>query len=218
MLAGHPADSGTPVKAAAAKGHTKKHAVKHHKHKAHHHTAKHHPAASGHTSHITVHKAKVHTKAKHATHHEARGLALSPGDVACCAAEALAASLRLSGVPVSDEDVLALYWHTADDPEAGASIEATLEAAWRYGLGGVRPASHDQISLPGGQLHAATLGELDDLAARGLHGGSLILGVDLPGPHTVLATPDGWWSWGEAWCPCEFPDAVIEEAWAVTWA
>ena len=45
-----------------------------------------------------------------------------------------------------------------------------------------------------------------------------ILGVDLPGPHTVLATPDGWWSWGEPWCPwCDFPDAVIEEAWVVSW-
>lgn len=47
---------------------------------------------------------------------------------------------------------------------------------------------------------------------------ALILGVDLPGPHAVLATADGWWSWGELHCPCEFPDAVIEEAWAVSWS
>ena len=46
--------------------------------------------------------------------------------------------------------------------------------------------------------------------------GDLILGVDLPGSHAVLATADGWWSWGELYCPCEFPDAVIEEAWAVS--
>lgn len=169
------------------------HAHKHHKAHKHHHIAK-------------KHKGQVH-----------RGLAI--GDAAaCCAAEALAASLRLAGLSVADEDVLALYFNTARHPDEGASIEETLEAAWLYGLGGVRPASHDQISLPLGQLHAAALGELDELAARGFHGGSLILGVDLPGPHTVLATPDGWWSWGELWCPwCEFPDAVIEEAWEVAW-
>jgi len=45
----------------------------------------------------------------------------------------------------------------------------------------------------------------------------LILGVDLPGPHAVLAVPGGWHSWGELYDPAAFPDAVIEEAWAVTW-
>ena len=45
-------------------------------------------------------------------------------------------------------------------------------------------------------------------------GHALILGVDVPGPHCVLATPDGWWSWGELHDP--WP-ARIEEAWAVRW-
>lgn len=47
---------------------------------------------------------------------------------------------------------------------------------------------------------------------------ALILGLALPeGPHAVLATADGWWSWGELYDPSGFPGAVIEEAWAVTW-
>lgn len=45
----------------------------------------------------------------------------------------------------------------------------------------------------------------------------LILGVDLPGPHAVLTVPGGWWSWGEPYDPATWPDAVVEEAWAVTW-
>ena len=147
-------------------------------------------------------KAKVTAKAKPATHAKAVALALGDG-VACCAAEALAASLRLQGVRVSDEDVMALYWHTAGDPDAGASIQATLEAAWRFGLGGVRPAWY---------MEAAT-GEL-------LYAGNapLILGLELPGPHAVLADNGGWWSWGELHDPAEWPDAVVESAWAVTWA
>ena len=100
--------------------------ITHIKHPPPGHKAKHKPAA----------KAKHKGTTKHGT--KKRGLSL--GDVQCCAAEALAASLRLAGHTVSDEDVLALYWHTASDPEAGASILATLEAAWRFGLGGVRPA------------------------------------------------------------------------------
>src|SRR5258708_22438339 len=59
--------------------------------------------------------------------------------VACCAAEALAASLRLAGWRVSDADVLALYERTAGGPDAGASISETLEAAQRFGLAAVRP-------------------------------------------------------------------------------
>ena len=44
---------------------------------------------------------------------------------------------------------------------------------------------------------------------------ALILGVDVPGPHCVLATADGWWSWGELhdpW-PCR-----VDQAWAVSWS
>lgn len=250
MLAGHPAGCDDPVKAASAKGHTRKHTVTHHKHTAHHHTAKHHPGHTGHTHHVTHHKATVHTKAHHPHHAKARGLALGDS-VACCAATALAESARLQGFRVSDEDVLALYWHTADDPDAGATIEATLEAAWRFGLAGVRPGSVRLLKPHIGAADRDAVIEADLFglgAARGpVHGGNhgleaaactalfpadavaladfrvremhtLILGVDLPGPHTVLAAGGRWWSWGESWCPCEFPDAVIEEAWEIRWA
>jgi hypothetical protein len=80
------------------------------------------------------------TRKQHAVQAKKRGLALGSA-VACCSHEALAASLRLSGWPVSDADVLALYWHTARDEHAGASILATLEAAGEFGLAGVRPVS-----------------------------------------------------------------------------
>jgi hypothetical protein len=44
--------------------------------------------------------------------------------------------------------------------------------------------------------------------------GHLILSVDVPGPHAVLATADGWWSWGELYdpWPCR-----VSDAWAVSW-
>ena len=259
--------------------------------------------------HSTSKKTKAHKSTKHKSAHASKKRGLALGDsVACCAAEALAASARLQGFRVDDEDVLALYWHTASDPDAGASIMATLEAAWRYGLGGVRPASfgfapcpdggavyqrvgrHGELRLrdiyerdeqvdrcdikdvgQGKQLvHAETpaaahfqvghdvpvpwdaslghlIGELlsgpvldlpvdpyrlHDLGSlerafvdsgamppRGLrHGDTLLLGVELPGPHTVLAAPDGWWSWGEPHDPAEWPDAVVEAAWAVSWS
>ena len=93
------------------------------------------------------------------------------------------------------------YLRTAGDPDAGAPIVATLEAASESGLAGVRPGSYSPI-----------IQFLDSGYPSGV-----ILGVNLPGPHAVLATPDGWWSWGELWCLCEFPDAVIEEAWEVSW-
>jgi hypothetical protein len=179
-----------------------------------------HTTTSKHKATTTKHKATAkHTTTKKRT--------LSPGDVGCCTAEALAMSLRLQGVRVADEDVLALYWHTASDPEAGASIVATLEAAWRFGLGGVRPAwlaeeVLDYPPLPFGQRLRdrlkPDLSESDDLIGfRPVHGTSLILGVEMPGPHTLLAAPDGLWSWGEPFNPSEWPGMVVEEAWAVTW-
>ena len=94
-------------------------------------------------------------------------------------------------------DVLALYRSTADSAEEGASIAATLEAALTFGLAGVRPVSFEAVP------------DLDDPRP-------LLLGVDLPGRHTVLSA-GGWISWGQWYPPGAFPDAVIEEAWAVTW-
>jgi hypothetical protein len=149
------------------------------------------------------HKAAMkaaHTRAKNvarAKAHPRRGLALGEG-VACCSAEALAASLRRSGWPVTDADVLALYRLTAGGPDDGAPILATLEAAAEYGLAGVRLASYD-------------------LSETYVSARSLILGVDLPGAHAVLDTGSEWVTWGEAWPVTAFPDAVIEEAWAIEW-
>jgi hypothetical protein len=149
-------------------------------------------------------KSAAAKKAKKAKHHPKRQLALGEG-VACCSAEALAASLRLAGRPAGDDDVLELYWRTADDADAGASILATLEAAARFGLAGVRPASFAPVGL------ADPWRPLDE-GHRGV-----ILGLDLPGPHAVLDDGRAWWSWGNPYDPAAFPDAVIEEAWEVTW-
>jgi hypothetical protein len=212
------------VKKTAAKGHTKKHA---HATKKHAKTAKHHPTAHQlHMQHMQ-HLGLVHVKAKPAAHAKAR--ALSPGDVACCGAEALAASLRLAGVSVTGADVLALHRLAGADDETGAPLPVLLEAAAEFGLAGCRPAwlgiplaaAQDVFEMADGVLdELVDAGE--GLAAVGaVHGGKgtgLILGVDLPGPHAVLATPDCWRSWGDTWCPCEFPDAAVEEAWAVSWS
>jgi hypothetical protein len=212
--------------------------------------AKHTPTA--HKRSATAHKQTarvVHMSAK-----AAKARALSLGDVSCCSADALAWSLRLAGWPVADADVLALYRLTADSPDAGASIVATLDAAYVFGLAGVRPLSFQAVNvgvecaladaagsggaiaklegcdltsrdhLPHlGDAQAEACGDFGDLqqsSGGGFHGvqrTNLILGVELPGAHTVLAAEGYWWSWGDLYDPAGFPDAVIEEAWAVTW-
>lgn len=212
-------------------------------------TAKHAPldAHQKHLEHLHLlheehlaHEAHIHAVATPPAHAKPR--TLSMGDVGCCSAEALAASLRLAGMPVSDEDVLGLYWHTASNPDTGASIETTLEAAWRFGLGGVRPVFEELTGVgawrrlvlkPQSQLKplrpcpatawdwldfARTFRDLPRYrAATSRQPAGMILGVELPGSHAVLATPEGWWSWGELHDPADFPDAAIEEAWAVIW-
>lgn len=120
---------------------------------------------------------------------------LSIGSVSCCSAEAFAASLRLIGHHVTERDVLDLYFRTAFGPEDGATILDTYRAASVYGLAGMFPY---------------WIGPADgsDLA---------VVGLELPGPHAVLATPEGWHTWGEVQQPTEWPEAVIEEAWAIRW-
>jgi hypothetical protein len=148
----------------------------------------------------TAAKAKGHTAHKTKTKATAkRGLALGD-ELACCAAEAVAVSLRELGVYVADEAVLELFEASRGDPAQGALITDVLQAVSRRGLAGWKLASWDWIDLGG---------ILPDTA---------ILGLDLPGPHTVLATPEGWWSWGELHSPDEFPYAVVEEAWKVSWS
>jgi len=163
------------------------------------------------------------------------------GDVALCSARAVAESLRIAlGRPVSDEDVLTLYWHTADSPDAGASILATLEAASEFGLAGVRLAGvgawrrlvlkpqpdsgpPDGVPLPGEGLaclcqHVKGLALVPGCGLPPACQASIVLGVELPGSHAVTLGPDGaWWSWGEPHDPADFPGAVVEEAWEVTW-
>jgi hypothetical protein len=155
------------------------------------------------------------------------GLALAPGDVSCCAAQALAASLRLAlGTAVHEEDVLALYWRTAADPDEGASILDTLRAAREYGLSGIRPASFSRCDGAPAEIPASSVSALPAAVARpgtsreSTRGtASLLLRLDLPeGPHAVTAAPGGtWWSWGEPYAPEDFAGAVIDQAWAVTW-
>lgn len=213
------------MKQKAAHGHakkqsgTKKHAAAGGKHHPAHQHAHHQPAKAQHPK-------TAHTKAKHPHHTKARQL--SPGyDVACCSVEALAASLRLSGRPVSADDVFALYWRTARDPDAGASILATLEAAAEFGLAGVRPVGFALVDvLKQGEPflrgcfklgRPAGIRDERDLHVRPVHTASVILGLELPGPHAVCQQDGQWWTWGEPYDPDCFPDAVIEEAWAVTW-
>ncbi len=232
------------MKKTAAKGHhtrkhsgTKKHHVKPKKHTA---TKKHEPDAHQlHEQHLhqehLAHLAHIHAVAKHPTHAKPRSLALS--GTGCCAAEALAASLRLAGASVTAADVLTLHRLAGADDETGAPIGALLEAAAEFGLAGFRPVDYRpaepgrDLLKRGGETSRAIEGFLERPAGdrqpahdhapfpviHAIQRNGLLLGVDLPGPHAVLATPDGWWSWGELHCPCEFPDAVIEEAWAVSW-
>jgi hypothetical protein len=216
------------------------------KHASHKHAAK-----SKHTA-KTAHKPARKTNAAKAgvgtvaTHAKARKL--TPDSlVALCSARAVAESLRVAlGVVASDDDVLELYFRTADDPDDGASILATLHAAATFGLAGyrlpgavfaeldVRDAGTGAISIAAvdgmlpvecafAGLEDAVEGRADVRQAReprlgfGTH--ALILGLVLPeGDHAVLATPDAWWSWGKPFSPSAFPGAVIDEAWPVTWS
>ena len=153
---------------------------------------------------VTVHSrkpGKTGTHHPHHVHHKAAPKKTpvkrkwSPGvDVDCCTAQALGTLLGLS-----DADVLALYWQTADDPDAGATIADTLRAA----TGHVSTLRSEELALRGSYL---------------VRGRPLILGVSLREPHAIAVTPDGtWWSWGEPFDPCDWPDLLIEEAWAVQW-
>lgn len=137
----------------------------------------------------------VQAVAKHAGHPQPAKWTPN-ADVACCAAEALAVSLRLTGREVTGRDVLDLYWRTTDDPDSGATIPATLEAAAVYGLGGVRLVDARPVT------HART---------------GVVLGVDLAERHAVTVDGHGVWSWG-TWRPV--PGGLFEaadEAWELIW-
>lgn len=173
-------------------------------------------------------KHKATAGAKHKTtskHHAAKKRTLTPGDIGCCMVEALAMSLRLQGFRVTGDDVLDLFWRAGGDVDEGLPIAAGLEAAQRFGLAGVRPSWRELDGAQDGPAPRAAGG----LGYPGrLRGGYrpdghlgdrdlLIIGVELPGPHTLLAANGRLWSWGEPFDPAAWPDAVIEEAWAISW-
>ena len=208
----------------SARGHARKHttAAKHVSGK----SAKHHPKGHKTGHHVTT-QGKPQTVGRAIARF--RGLALD--GVACCTAEALAASLQLQGLSVGDGETLDLFWRAGGDPEAGAPIVAVLEAASEFTLAGYRPVFEEVMSRESAPdccrsscsdyLCCWCRPDVADLRgvtrAGQLPAAGLILGLELPGPHAVLATPEGWWSWGELYDPAGFPDAAVEEAWAVTW-
>jgi hypothetical protein len=103
---------------------------------------------------------------------------------------------------------------------ARAGENCVLDAC--YALTGHRPdlGSEDGVLIPAALEMLAAAGLISGFAPADLDDDSpaLILGVSLPGPHAVLTIPGGaWWSWGEPRDPADFPDAVVEEAWQVTW-
>ena len=115
------------------KGHTGKHSGNH-KHKHKQATAKHHPRGKRKAEKGAA-RQHVHTVAKTAEGAKARKL--SPGrDVACCSAEALAASLRLAGGTVAKTDAAAVG---GEKQPAVAVIGDALSAA-----GEQRPIGSDQ--------------------------------------------------------------------------
>lgn len=148
------------------------------------------------SKHAKAAKAKHTGSAKHGTATmQKRGLAV-PGGVPCCAAQGLAASLRLAGKPVTADDVLGLYWATPGADEDGTTILAALQAAQRHSLAGAYPEFRPASVLADGVVAGLTLAA---------------------GPHTVTFDRGGVRTWDE-WRPVprSFADAV-EEAWEVTW-
>lgn len=155
------------------------------------------------------HKAAPAKKHKAAAKHGGtkRGLALGDG-IACCAAEALAAALRLAGQRVTDDDVLELHLAAGGTVTGGVSIAEALAAAADRGLAGVRPA----------RIHAIGRNLEFGLAEFKV---PVICGVALPGgPHAITLDPraGGAWSWGELYPLGQLVPGRVDEAWQVTWS
>jgi len=143
------------------------------------------------------------------THAHKKPRKLSPGyDVACCSAEALGLLLGWGA-----DEVLALYWRTATDPDAGASILDTLQASCRSERFELSWSQCDETLHQGGCNPWEN--PLWPLRAR-LDSLPLILGVTLPEPHAIAVTPDGtWWSWSHPFNPDDWPELVVEEVWCL---
>jgi hypothetical protein len=150
----------------------------------------------------------------------AKPKAWSPDDMLpVCSARAVAESLRLAlGVRLADGDVLSLHRAAGGDQDAGTTILDTLSAAGECQVFPLAPRWRADHHGPAEGFSRTDLLEPPFVPAPGDL--SVILGLDLPygEPHAVTAGPDGtWWSWGEPHDPEDFPGAVIDEAWAVTW-
>jgi hypothetical protein len=177
---------------------------------------------SKHALHVAHLKHEHVEHEKHVAHEVHIGKApLAAGDVSCCTAEALAASARLAGLDVHADDVLALYWRTARDPDAGASLLATLKAAAEYGLAGYRPRWFEPLGgVAGRDLNPQPL-PLSATPGIPRRDASLLVHVELPtGPHSLCTDPAGRgvWSWGDLYDPAELGAGAPLEAWAVSWS
>jgi hypothetical protein len=196
-----------------------------------------HVEHEAHLKHLAAIGQKVTVKAKPAAHAKAaKKVSFAVGDwLPVCGFEAVAQSLRLAGQRVHGDDVAGL-WELCGAPEA-TTIEDALAAAALFGLAGYRPRLvadefagklalgdlgdnlavvpvSNRVGPYLGRVNAAQLQSLTDFAdgLDDIHG--LILRIDVPGPHAVLATQAGWWSWGELYSPWR---CNVSEAWAVSW-
>jgi hypothetical protein len=175
------------------------------------------PAKPAHPNAKAAKAAKHHAAAKKAKAAR-KPRKWSPDEsVALCSARAVAEALRLaSGTILSHTDMLALYWATASDPDAGASILATLRVALEWQVKESAVIGKGQRCEYVQAQRLALPDEICSQVANDPH--ALILGLDLPWgePHAVTVDIDGtWWSWGEPFTAADFPGAVIEEAWLI---
>jgi hypothetical protein len=164
--------------------------------------------AARHAAALRAAKTRAANAKKAKTHAKARGYAV--GELLpVCSLEAVAMSLRLQGERVSADDV-AMRWETLGElsiPDAAEAFGVSVGPGRMAAVTGLRPGAYVAADCPAS-------GWLSQPPARTSHNSALLLGVNIPGPHAVLATPGGWWSWGELYAPWR---CRIEEVWEVTW-
>jgi hypothetical protein len=134
--------------------------------------------------------------AKKPTAHK-KAVKWTPGGVACCGVEALAASARLAGHDVTPAAVLDLYEALTDGDDAGMPLEDALRGVLEHGIGRARLTAYRPatVARPG-----------------------VVAGLDLDERHAVTLGRGGVWSWGDLWSvPAAFYRRV-DEAWELIWA
>lgn len=157
--------AGSSKKHSGSRGNTPK---KHHPSHSHNaHKGKHaSPPAAGLTNHPGVgHSTGTAGRINVPLHPP--GAPLVSKDVCLCTAQALVASLRLSGWPAGEDDALEFYFRLTDDPERGIHVEEALGEAMINGIAGVKPIEWSRslftnpgcvsvLSLPTGERHCVT--------------------------------------------------------------